>query len=92
MRYWLRNPTKPLLNSLICTISIFTIRANGALWWECDGEKAGLVELVEINHVHRRAEFQIIISRNIRGKGLATRAAKLAMDYGFTVPISISCI
>jgi hypothetical protein len=43
------------------------------------------VELVEINHVHRRAEFQIIISPDYQGKGLATRAAKLAMDYGFTV-------
>ncbi len=39
---------------------------------------------MEINHVHRRAEFQIIISQ-YQGKGLATRAAKLAMDYGFTV-------
>lgn len=48
-------------------------------------KKAGLVELVEINHVHRRAEFQIIISPEYQGKGLASRAAKLAMDYGFTV-------
>lgn len=40
---------------------------------------------MEINHVHRRAEFQIIISPEYQGKGLATRAAKLAMDYGFTV-------
>lgn len=31
------------------------------------------------------AEFQIIISPEYQGKGLATRAAKLAMDYGFTV-------
>ena len=43
------------------------------------------MELVEINHIHRRAEFQIIISPEYQGKGLATRAAKLAMDYGFTV-------
>ena len=48
-------------------------------------ERRFLVELVEINHVHRRAEFQIIISPEYQGKGLATRAAKLAMDYGFTV-------
>lgn len=40
---------------------------------------------MEINHVHRRAEFQIIISPEYQGKGLATRAAKLAMDYSFTV-------
>ncbi len=51
---------------------------------ECNGDKAGLVELVEINHVHRRAEFQIMISPTSR-EGLATRAARLAMDYGFTV-------
>ena len=49
MRYWFENPTEGALrlNSLICMISIFTIRANGA-FVECDGEKAGLVELVEI--------------------------------------------
>lgn len=35
--------------------------------------------------MHRRAEFQIIISPDFQGKGLATRAARLAMDYGFTV-------
>ena len=35
--------------------------------------------------VHRRAEFQIIISPEFQGKGLASKAAKLAMDYGFTV-------
>ena len=34
-----RNPTKPLLNSLICMISIFTIRANGALWWNVTAKK-----------------------------------------------------
>ena len=34
---------------------------------------------------HRRAEFQIIISPEHQGKGLASRAAKLAMDYGFNV-------
>ncbi|MGQ7172704.1 GNAT family N-acetyltransferase, partial [Escherichia sp. R-CC3] len=56
---------------------------------ECDGEKAGLVELVEINHVHRRAEFQIIISPEYQGKGLATRAAKLAMDYGSAVQLKM---
>ena len=85
MRYWFENPTKPLLNSLICMISIFTIRANGALWWNVTTKKAGLVELVEINHVHRRAEFPDNYLPEYRGKGLATRAAKLAMDYGFTV-------
>lgn len=50
-----------------------------------DGDKVGLVELVEINQVHRHAEFQIIIAPNYENKGYAKRAAKLAIDYGFSV-------
>ena len=73
MRYWFEEPYEAFVES------------ERRVVVECDGEKAGLVELVEINHVHRRAEFQIIISPEYQGKGLATRAAKLAMDYGFTV-------
>jgi diamine N-acetyltransferase len=49
------------------------------------GERVGLVELVEINHIHRRAEFQIIIAPMHQGKGFATMATRLAMDYAFTV-------
>ena len=52
---------------------------------ESDGERTGLVELVEIDHVHRRAEFQIIIAPEHQGRGLATRATRLAMEYGFKV-------
>lgn len=44
-----------------------------------------MVELVEINHIHRRAEFQIIIDPTHQGKGYAGAAAKLAMEYGFSV-------
>ncbi|EEW7573518.1 spermidine N1-acetyltransferase [Escherichia coli] len=79
MRYWFEEPYEAFveLSDLYDKHRRFVV--------ECDGEKAGLVELVEINHVHRRAEFQIIISPEYQGKGLATRAAKLAMDYGFTV-------
>ena len=39
MRYWFEEPYEPLLNSLICMISIFTIRANGALWWNVTAKK-----------------------------------------------------
>ena len=46
---------------------------------------AGLVELVEIDHIHRRAEYQIIVAPDHQGKGIATRATKLALEYGFSV-------
>ncbi|MGE5452889.1 MAG: spermidine N1-acetyltransferase [Acidobacteriota bacterium] len=48
-------------------------------------QRVGLVELVEINHIHRRAEFQIIIAPDHQGKGYATEATLLAMDYAFMV-------
>ena len=55
----------------------------------CDERKAGLVELVEIDLIHRRAEFQIIISPEYQGKGLAARAMWLALEY--TVSASLIC-
>lgn len=50
-----------------------------------DGVRVGLVELVEIDLIHRRAEIQIIIDPNFQGRGLASRAMRLALDYGFKV-------
>ena len=50
-----------------------------------DGESIGLVELVEIDHIHRRAEFQIIIAPEWQHRGYATLAARLVMAYAFDV-------
>ncbi|GJE77693.1 MULTISPECIES: spermidine N1-acetyltransferase [Methylorubrum] len=49
------------------------------------GEPAGMVELVEINHLHRRCEFQIAIHPDHQGKGYAKRATRIAIDYAFKV-------
>ena len=50
-----------------------------------DDVPVGLVELVEINHIHRRAEFQIIIAPAHQGKGYAKIGTWLAIEYAFTV-------
>jgi diamine N-acetyltransferase len=52
---------------------------------EKDGEMLGLVELVEIDYIHRRSEFQIIIDPKHQGCGYAMIATKLAMKYAFSV-------
>ena len=41
--------------------------------------------MVEINHIHRRAEIQLIISPKFQGKGFATKAVELGMDYAFKI-------
>ncbi len=48
-------------------------------------EMVGLVELVEIDYIHRRVEFQIIIDPVHQGNGYAKTATYLAMDYAFSV-------
>ncbi len=48
-------------------------------------EMLGLVELVEIDYIHRRAEFQIIIDPRHQGHGYAKVATHLAMDYAFSI-------
>ncbi|MET5013058.1 GNAT family N-acetyltransferase, partial [Burkholderia pseudomallei] len=49
--------------------------------FDTDGELVGLVELIELDYIHRRGEFQILIAPNPQGRGFATRAARLAVEY-----------
>ncbi|KOO07429.1 spermidine N1-acetyltransferase [Vibrio hepatarius] len=48
-------------------------------------ELIGLVELIEINYIHRSAEFQIIIAPDHQGKGYAKQAVHRALDYSFSI-------
>ena len=52
---------------------------------DAGGERVGLVELVEIDHLHRRAEFLIMISPDHQGRGFATAATHRAINYAFRV-------
>ncbi|MDW6094660.1 spermidine N1-acetyltransferase [Vibrio rhizosphaerae] len=45
----------------------------------------GLVELIEINYIHRSAEFQIIITPEYQGRGYALDLINKALDYSFTI-------
>ena len=50
-----------------------------------EGERVGLVELVEIDHLHRRAEFLVMVSPDHQGRGYATAATSRAINYAFRV-------
>jgi diamine N-acetyltransferase len=50
-----------------------------------EGERAGMVELVEIDHLHRRAEFLVMIAPERQGHGYGSVATRLAINYAFRV-------
>ena len=85
MRYWFEEPYEAFVELSDLYDKHIHDQSERRFIVECDSEKVGLVELVEIDYVHRRSEFQIIIAPRYQGKGYASRAAKLAMDYAFSV-------
>ncbi len=50
-----------------------------------NNELIGLVELIEINYIHRSAEFQIIIAPDHQGKGYSKEVVHRALDYSFSI-------
>ncbi|RUR39284.1 spermidine N1-acetyltransferase [Vreelandella populi] len=49
------------------------------------GVAIGLVELIEIDYIHRSAEFQIIVTPDHQGKGFARSLIRQALHYSFTI-------
>ncbi|UAN62210.1 MULTISPECIES: spermidine N1-acetyltransferase [Serratia] len=85
MRYWFEEPYEAFVELSDLYDKHIHDQTERRFIIENDSVKVGLVELVEINHIHRRAEFQIIIDPVHQGNGYAKNAAILAMDYGFSV-------
>lgn len=52
---------------------------------DVDGAFAGIVELMEINFIHRSCEIQLIITEEYSGRGLAQEAFHQALEYAFKV-------
>lgn len=85
MHYWFEEPYEAFVE--LCDLYDKHIhdQTERRFVAEVDGQRVGLVELVEINHIHRRAEFQIIVAPEHQGKGHATVASRLAIEYAFFV-------
>jgi diamine N-acetyltransferase len=52
---------------------------------DVDDRFAGIIELVDINFIHRNTEIQIIIKSDFQGFGLAKIAMAKGMDYAFNI-------
>ena len=62
MRYWFEEPYETFTELTHLYDEHIHDQRERRFVIEADDDKAGLVELVEIDHVHRRAEFQIIVA------------------------------
>lgn len=85
MHYWFEEPYEAFVELRDLYDKHIHDQSERRFIAEHAGEAVGLVELVEINHLHRRAEFQIIIAPKHQGRGYAKAATELAMHYAFTV-------
>jgi diamine N-acetyltransferase len=85
MRYWFEEPYETFAELSALFEAHIHEQNERRFIIDADGDSSGLVELVEINTVHRSAEFQIIIAPASQGRGLAVEATRLALDYGFSV-------
>ncbi|MBB1635565.1 MULTISPECIES: spermidine N1-acetyltransferase [Cupriavidus] len=86
MRYWFEEPYETFTElSQLYDRHVHDQRERRFICENLDGEAVGLVELMELNHIHRRGEFQIIVAPASQGRGYASTATRLAMDYAFMV-------
>ncbi|HGJ5857302.1 spermidine N1-acetyltransferase [Arsenophonus nasoniae] len=85
MRYWFEEPYEAFVELSDLYDKHIHDQLERRFIIENEGTKIGLIELVEINYIHRRAEIGIIIDPAFQGKGYAAKATNLAMDYAFSV-------
>lgn len=85
MSYWFEEPYEAFVELQELYDKHIHDQSERRFMLELDGQMVGLVELMEIDYIHRRAEFQIIIDPKFQGHGYAVSATKLAMKYAFHV-------
>lgn len=83
MRYWFEEPYEAFVELAELYDKHIHDQNERRFIIQNQHDAIGLVELVEINHIHRNAEFQIMIGPLHQGKGFARIATQLAMEYAF---------
>ncbi|ERJ39687.1 Spermidine N1-acetyltransferase [Burkholderia sp. AU4i] len=86
MRYWFEEPYETFSElSQLYDRHVHDQRERRFVAVDAQGELVGLVELIELDYIHRRGEFQIIIAPQCQGRGYAGQATRLAIEYAFKV-------
>jgi diamine N-acetyltransferase len=86
MAYWFEEPYESFVElEELYLKHIHDLSERRFIAWTSGGERIGLVELVEITYIHRRAEFQVIVAPEKQGAGFGQTLTRLALDYAFRV-------
>ncbi|MDE1011644.1 spermidine N1-acetyltransferase [Paraburkholderia agricolaris] len=86
MRYWFEEPYETFSElTQLYDQHVHDLRERRFVAIDNEGQTVGVVELIELDYIHRRGEFQIIIAPHAQGRGYATVATQLAIDYAFSV-------
>ena len=85
MSYWFEEPYQSLSELQALYIKHLLDESERRFIIENDSERIGVVELVEIDFIHSNCEIQIIVDEGYGGKGYASQAFKMAIDYAFLV-------
>lgn len=85
MRYWFEEPYEAFVELAELYDKHIHDQMERRFVVDMGGVSCGLVELIEIDYIHRRAEFQIIIDPAYQGQGLGEKATRMALDYAFQV-------
>ncbi|NHQ85482.1 spermidine N1-acetyltransferase [Iodobacter sp. HSC-16F04] len=86
MRYWFEEPYETFSElTQLYDQHVHDVRERRFVAIDGNNEMAGFVELIELDYIHRRGEFQIMIAPDKQGKGYATEATLLAANYAFSV-------
>lgn len=85
MRYWFEEPYEAFVELAELYDKHIHDQMERRFIVDMGGVSTGLVELIEIDYIHRRAEFQIIIDPAYQGQGMGEKATRMALDYAFQV-------
>ncbi|ADG97117.1 Diamine N-acetyltransferase [Segniliparus rotundus DSM 44985] len=85
MSYWFEEPFESLAELIeIYERHIHDVRERRFII-EHDGQQAGIVELVEIDYIHRNCEFAIAVVPQFQGFGLVQGAVLAGLRHAFDI-------
>ena len=85
MSYWFEEPSESLTELQYLFDKHLLDESERRFIVEDENQVVGIVELVEINDIHRNCEIQIIIKPEFNGKGYAKFAFEKATSYAFDI-------